>query len=174
MEEKRFEIVPPGKQVLLVPLLAGALAPVGVLVALYAKADTPMPLPVLIALAAMPLFAGLLAFDMFRRDVRVGDKGLRVRALPWSRATPFAELDIDRAEVVDLQARRELMPRFKIAGARLPGFRAGLFRLRDKRRATVLLTDLRRVLVLPRRDGSLLLLSLQRPEALLQELRRRG
>jgi D-alanyl-D-alanine carboxypeptidase len=47
-----------------------------------------------------------------------------------------------------------------------------MFRLRDKRRASVLLTDLQRVLVLPRRDGSVLMLSLQRPEALLQALRR--
>jgi len=38
----------------------------------------------------------------------------------------------------------------------------------------VLLTDLQRVLVLPRRDGSVLLLSLQQPEALLRALRQRG
>jgi hypothetical protein len=48
-----------------------------------------------------------------------------------------------------------------------------VFRLRDKRRASVLVTDTSRVLVLPKRDGSVILLSLQRPEALLEALRHR-
>ena len=174
MDDKHFAIVPPGKSVLLVPVLAATAAMVAVGISLTAQANTPLPWPAYLAFAAVPLLATLLAVDMFRREVRVTDKGLRLRALPWPTTVPFAELELERAELVDLTARTELMPRIKIAGARLPGYRAGVFRLRDKRRASVLLTDLRRVVLLPRRDGSLLLLSVEQPEAFLQALRRRG
>ena len=174
MEEKRFPIVPPGKVVLIVPLLTAIAVVAAMAVSLTAQAKTPLPWPAYLAFAAVPVLAGLLALDMFRRDVRLTDKGLRLRALPWPTTVRLDQLDLERAEVVDLSARKELMPSIKIVGARLPGYRAGVFWLRDKRRATVLLTDLRRVLLLPRRDGSLLLLSVERPDALLQALRRRG
>ena len=62
----------------------------------------------------------------------------------------------------------------KVAGTRAPGYRAGRFRLRDGRWASVIITDPHRVLVLPLRDGGVVMLSLQRGEALLEAMRRRG
>lgn len=59
----------------------------------------------------------------------------------------------------------------RVLPTNLPGYRSGLFWLRNKARAQVLLTDWRRVLVLPRRDGGMVLLSPQRPDALLAALR---
>ena len=174
MEPRRFELVPPGKHVLLVPLLAGVLVPAGVIIAIAGSAQTPIPWPMLLAFCAMPLIAVPIAFSIFRRDVQLSDAGLRVRTMPWPRTIPLDALDLEHAEIADLQARPELMPRYKLAGTRLPGYRAGLFMLKDKRRASVVLTELQRVLVLPKRDGGLLLLSLRQPEALLQALRRRG
>ena len=57
----------------------------------------------------------------------------------------------------------------------LPGYQAGHFRLRAKLgKAFCLVTDTRRVLWLPMRDGKQqLLLSLERPQALLDALRGR-
>ena len=174
MESKRFEIVPPGKQVLIIPLLAAVAVMVALALALNSQQKTPIPPVAYGFFVIVPVLVVLLALDMFRRDVALTDKGLRVRTLPWPRTIPLEEFDVDRAEIVDLASRPELMPGMKLMGARMPGYRAGLFRLRDKRQASVLLTDLHRVLVLPRRKGSVLLLSLQQPEALLQAMRRRG
>jgi hypothetical protein len=174
MDEKRFEIVPPGKQVLLVPVLVVLLAIGGFVATQFmAPQRTPMPWPAWLAFALMPIVAGLIAMDMLRRDVRLTDEGLRLRHLPWRSTVKLSELDLERAEIVDLNARSELMPRIKLMGSRLPGYRSGVFRLRDKRRASVLVTDTQRVLVLPKRDGTVILLSLQRPDALLDALRRR-
>jgi hypothetical protein len=174
METRRFDIIPPGKGVLIVPLLASTAAMLGAAIVIVTKEDAPVPWPAYVAFALVPIIALLIATSMFRRHVLLTDAGLRVRTMPWPRTIPVDALDLDQAEIANLESRPELMPRFKIAGTRLPGFRSGLFRLRDKRRASVLLTDLRRVLVLPRRDGTVLLLSLQQPDALLQALRRRG
>jgi hypothetical protein len=173
MTPQDFELHSPPRMVLLFPLLIGLLLPLGVVVALATgrrePADWLGAAPVLL----LPLVGGLLAWSLFRRKVRLSDAGLRIRRLPWPRTVPVAELDLEHAEIVDLQSRPELMPVFKIAGTRLPGFRAGRFRLRDKRHASVLLTRLRGVLVLPLRKGSLLLLSVERPEALLRALQQR-
>ena len=174
MDEKRFEIVSPGKQVLVVPVLVVMLAIVGFVMVQYTTPQrTPVPWPAWLAFASMPVIAGLIAMDMMRRDVRLDEAGLRLRTLPWRSTVKVADLDLERAEIVDLNSRSELMPRTKLMGSRLPGYRSGVFRLRDKRRASVLVTDTRRVLVLPKRDGTVILLSLQRPEALLEALRRR-
>lgn len=174
METKHFEIVPPGKQVLILPAAIAILVFAGLLLGLSPQQATPMTWQAWLACAGMMLLVGVLGFRMLRNDVELRDEGLRVKATPWPGTTPVRELDLERAEIVDLSSRPELMPNLKLIGARLPGYRAGVFWLRDKRRATVLLTDLRRVLVLPRRDGTVVLLSLQRPEALLEALRRRG
>lgn len=174
MDERRFEIVSPGKQVLLVPVFVTLLAVGGfAFMHFMVPQDTPVPWPAWLAFASMPVIAGLIATDMLRRDVRLDDQGLRVRTLPWRSTVKLEDIDLDRAEIVDLASRPELMPRIKIAGSRLPGYRSGAFWLRDKRRASVLLTDLHRVLVLPLRKGTVVLLSVQQPDALLEALRRR-
>ena len=172
MEEKRFAIVAPPKWAALLPVGAATLVTIGLAVALSMDEKTQLPPVAWAAFALVPVLAALLALDMFHRDVRLTDKGLRLRTLPWRSTVPLQALDLERAEIVDLESRRELMPGIKIAGSRLPGYRSGHFWLRDRRRASVLVTDPRRVLLLPRRDGSVLLLSLQQPEALLRALRR--
>ncbi len=170
MAPQDFEAVPPGKFVLLLPL-ALLLAPLGALVALFSSADTPPPWPAFAPILLFPAVAALVVKELFRRRFRLSSAGLRVRNLPWPRTIAVARFDLERAEIVDLDKRPELMPVFKIAGTRLPGLRSGRFRLRDKRRASVFLTELRKVLVLPLRDGSLVMLSVQRPDALLRCLR---
>ncbi|TGQ61265.1 hypothetical protein EN855_033645, partial [Mesorhizobium sp. M1C.F.Ca.ET.212.01.1.1] len=62
--------------------------------------------------------------------------------------------------------------RFKTNGYAMPGFYSGHFRLQGGGKGFALVTDRSRVLVLPVRDGSALLLSLDRPQVLLDALRK--
>lgn len=173
MKDLEFEIVPAGKPAWIFVLLLGLLLPLGIAIPFALAAREPseawMVLP---AIALIPLVAAILGRSMHRRKVILGDKGLVIRHLPWSKAIPVAEFNLDAARVLNLSDRAGLQPVWKVAGTALPGFRAGRFRLRDRSRANVLLTSWTRILVLPRRDGSLVLLSPQRPEALLDALQR--
>ncbi|TWI07332.1 PH domain-containing protein [Aerolutibacter ruishenii] len=132
--------------------------------------------------AAMPAFAfavvivgAVAAFTFWglgRRQVLLDERGLQVKAAMFSHRVGAADLDVARARIVDLDERTELKPVLKTFGMSLPGFHAGWFMLRDRSGGFCLLTSRRRVLWLPTRSGKSLLLSLERPEALLDALHR--
>ena len=173
MDTKEFEIVPPGKLVLMLPVLIGFILPVAILATLlYVAKDSKELLLAAPALLGLPLVAGALGWSMFRGKVTLSDKGMFLRRLPWSRAIKPAQLDLEQARIVNLDEHPELRPALRMIGTSLPGYRSGWFWLKDRRTASVILTDFRRVLVLPRRDRKLIMLSVQRPDALLEALRR--
>ena len=103
--------------------------------------------------------------------VRLEDGVLYVSRFPRLRARA-ADFKLDHARVLDLAGDPELRPTLKLFGTRLPGYCEGWFSLQDGSRAFLLVTDNRRVLFLPRRDKGPVLLSLVRPDELLDALRR--
>jgi len=162
---RAFEVTPPDlRKVWLLPAAALCAAVVGV--AFFARADTRAWL--LLAVLA-PMFA-LIAWSLRRRDVVIDDNRLQVRAGINSLSIPLDALDIASARIVDLDREPGLRPIFKTFGTSMPGFHAGHFRLRDRSRGFLLLTDRRKVLVLRERDGRNLLLSLSRPQSLIDTL----
>jgi hypothetical protein len=172
MSTQEFAIPPPGKFAALFPLLIGLVLPVIILAVFASTVRRPAEwLAILPAMLILPLASAYIAWQMHRRTLRLVDGELRSGRLPWHR-TAIGALDLAAAGIVSLDEHRELQPVRCIAGTAMPGYRAGFFRLRDKRRAYVLVTDPRRVLVLPKRDGGVLMFSLERPQALLDALRR--
>lgn len=123
---------------------------------------------VVIALASIGCVVGLK-----RRRVQLHGQVLQVVAGMFSRRVPVDRIDLQNARVVDLDERTELRPAIKTFGMSLPGYHAGHFRLRQKLgKAFCLVTERRRVLWLPLRDGKdQLLLSVEHPQALLEALR---
>ncbi|MBH1433401.1 hypothetical protein I5U42_19090 [Stenotrophomonas maltophilia] len=113
-----------------------------------------------------------LGAAFFRRRVELADGMLDVRSTMYRRRIPVAQLRLDQAEVVDLQRDRRYGIRFKTNGYAMPGFYSGHFRLQGGGKGFALVTNRARVLALPVRDGSTLLLSLDRPQALLEALRK--
>ena len=74
-------------------------------------------------------------------------------------------IELERARIIDLEERIELLPGRMTLGASLPGYQTGWFRTRQWGKGFYLLTERRRVLWLPTRSGKSLLLSLERPDA---------
>lgn len=113
-----------------------------------------------------------LGWAFFRRRVELSGNVLDVRSTLYRRRTPVADLLLDQAEVVDLSRDRRYGIRFKTNGYSMPGFYSGHFRLQGGGKGFALVTDRARTLVIPVRGGSTLLLSLERPQALLEALRK--
>ncbi|MDT3557795.1 PH domain-containing protein [Stenotrophomonas maltophilia group sp. msm1] len=111
-----------------------------------------------------------LGAAFFRRRVELDDNVLDVRSTMYRRRVPVAQLRLDQAEVVDLQRDRRYGIRVKTNGYSVPGFYSGHFRLHGGGKGFALVTDRARVFALPVSDGSTLLLSVDRPQALLDAL----
>ncbi|TDB34638.1 hypothetical protein TEP_13840 [Stenotrophomonas sp. TEPEL] len=124
------------------------------------------------SLAVIVLMGIGLGWAFFRRRVELAGNVLDVRSTLYRRRTPVADLLLDQAEVVDLSRDRRYGIRFKSNGYSMPGFYSGHFRLQGGGKGFALVTDRARTLVIPVRGGSTLLLSLERPQALLEALRK--
>lgn len=124
------------------------------------------------SLAVIVLMGIGLGWAFFRRRVELAGNVLDVRSTLYRRRTPVADLLLDQAEVADLSRDRRYGIRFKTNGYSMPGFYSGHFRLQGGGKGFALVTDRARTLVIPVRGGSTLLLSLERPQALLEALRK--
>ena len=113
----------------------------------------------------------VLSLAWRRRRIELGNGQLDVLSTFYRKRVALDSLQPDRARVVDLAEHTEYRPGSKRNGFSMPGFQSGHFSLR-KDKAFCLITDASRVLVLPLRDGTTLLLSPQHPRALLDELKR--
>jgi hypothetical protein len=172
VSNQEFDIPSPGKFVLVFLVILGVMMPMIVLTSLVLAAHNARV--VLLAVPAamvFPLISGAIGWSIYRRKIVLKDKALATGPFGWKKIA-ISELALDGAAVIDLQQHPELHPTFRLAGTSMPGYRSGWFWLRDKRTAYLLLTDWRRVLMLPKRDGGVILLSPQRPDALLEALRR--
>ena len=169
----RFDLPPPGLFARWLPLFVGGVMPLAVATLLYVVSpagDTEW-LQVWPALVLMPLIGVLIGLDIRSRAVELQDGRLRVRRRPIPRSFAITAIALAGARVVDLDLERGLRPMFNLAGSHMPGFRSGWFVLRNRRRAYVLTRSGTRAALLPLRDGRLLLLGVERPDALLQALR---
>lgn len=124
------------------------------------------------SLIVIAVLAVGLGAAFFRRRVALAGNVLDVHSTMYRRRVPVAQLRLDQAEVVDLQRDRRYGIRVKTNGYSMPGFYSGHFRLQGGGKGFALVTDRARVLALPVSDGSTLLLSVDRPQALLDALRK--
>jgi hypothetical protein len=172
VSRRDFAVLPAGAFARGFPLAIAATLALGGAIALVAGLDTPHVL--LGAIPAVLLGLGVaVALALAIRNPRVRLEDGVLQAGRWPRVRVAArDLDPGAACVVDLAQHPEWAPTLKLFGTSMPGYRSGWFRLRDASRAFLVVTDPRRVLRLPRRDGGPLLLSLARPDDLLDALRR--
>ncbi len=115
------------------------------------------------------LLCGVLTWAYRRRRLRLMDGQLEVVSTLYRKRVPVASMALERARIVDLAEHTELKPGLKINGFGMPGFQSGHYRI-GSRKAFCLVTDSSRVLHLPLRDGSALLISPEQPRVLLETL----
>jgi hypothetical protein len=124
------------------------------------------------ALVVLPLLAIGLSLLYRRRSITLDRSGLDIVSTVYRKDIPLDTLLLDRARVVSFDEYPDFAPVTKRNGFQLPGFRSGHFRMDDGSKCFCLVTDNSRVLVLPLRDGTAVLISPERPRDLLDELRR--
>jgi hypothetical protein len=119
-----------------------------------------------ILLIAAYLFAAprILRFE-------VSPEGLAIRGdLIYGRTIPIRDLDLDRAQVVDLNSS-EFRPVLRTNGTGLPGFQSGWFRLKNGDKALLFVGNRKQVTVIPVKEGYTLIINAGDAEKLLSALR---
>ena len=161
-----FPVAPLHPASWLLMLVAPALVILGLLLSQQQTTPIPTWLPFLVSLVMIGLVLALR-----RRRISVDGHELVIAATFYTRRIPIGALDLDKARIINLAEHTEFKPAIKTNGFNLPFFLAGRGRLRNRAKAFCLLTTQQRVLVLPKQDGSYLLLSPEQPQALLDALR---
>lgn len=105
-----------------------------------------------------------------RRSIRLQDERLIVRSTLFTRRVPVDQIRLDTARVIDLARDTAFKPGRKSLGFGYPGFQSGYYRSRQASPGFYLITQSARVLALPLKDGSVLVLSPEQPRQLLQDL----
>ncbi|MBP6597083.1 MAG: hypothetical protein KA187_02760 [Arenimonas sp.] len=163
-----------GKAPVWFALVMGTAVPATTALALWVPVSEGTLSPVMMlaiqGLVALLVLASTL--PLWRREASFDGHRLQVKAAFYTRRSPLAEFRLDQAQVVNLSLDPTLKPMLKTNGYALPGFWAGHFRLRDRRKAFCLVTDPTKVLALPHSDGRVWLLGLEHPQAVLDILRR--
>lgn len=163
-----FPVLPPdGRLTWLLPGITVLALFIGVFVLIRQEPRTWIMFPAILGILA------LIALSLRRRRISIIGDTLVIAAGLNTRRIATGDIDLATARVVDLRERTEWKPSIRLFGTSVPGLSMGHFRLRDRSRAFVLLTDSSRVLVLNERSGHRLLLSLAKPQALLDALQTR-
>jgi hypothetical protein len=124
--------------------------------------------PGLIAVLTLPVLAWIvLDFAMRRHHLQVTNDRLVVKSSFHSLSVSIAELELDKARVIDLHERGDFTPAGKRSDYAIAGFKSGHFRLMNGNKAFVAIAGQRRVLWLPTTTGPGLLLQSRQPDALL-------
>ena len=131
-----------------------------------------LPISILgFAVLSLLTTAGIFAYLLLgARTVRVDADRVTVAGPLYSTSVPRAEIDPAGVRVVDLDQAPELALSRKDNGLGLPGLKEGWFSLANGQKAFALLTDTARVVVVPTRTGSWLLLSAADADKLVAQL----
>jgi hypothetical protein len=134
-----------------------------------------IPRAVNLAWIAVAGAAGIVAYvGWSSRHVQfdLSPAGLAVRNSLFGKSIPRADLLPEEGRAVSLRDEPRLKPVLRTWGSGLIGYGEGWFRLRNRDKALLFLTDRTRVVDLPTRKGFRVLLSVDQPEEFLETARR--
>ena len=94
----------------------------------------------------------------------INDEGLRISPGLYGRFIPKGDIDIEGIRVMNLDVDTEYQLKGRTNGAGLPGFASGWFKLANKEKALVFVTDRNRVVYIPTNKDYSVLLSVQEAE----------
>jgi hypothetical protein len=101
----------------------------------------------------------------------VSTEGLRLRGDWYGRLIPADRLVVAGARRVDLADTPEMQPARRTMGTSFSGYQAGWFRLRNRERALLYLTDRSKAVYVPTTDDYVVLLSPSDPDRFLSALK---
>lgn len=126
--------------------------------------------PVILLMLGFALFFVNVLYYAKNSTVRLDDNQLVIKGGLYGRAIPLSELNLEEAQVVNLNRDRAFKLRSRRNGVGLPDYNSGWFRLEDGQKVLAFITDQREVVYIPTENGYSLMLSLENPSRFLESI----
>tara|TARA_B100000315_G_scaffold214356_1_gene212894 strand:- start:25 stop:474 length:450 start_codon:yes stop_codon:yes gene_type:complete len=117
------------------------------------------------------LLIGLFVFigySIRNTKFEVTDQGLRIKGGIYGRFIHNEEIIGENVKIIDLNADLGYKPRIRTNGIGLPGYSEGWFKLKNKEKALLFVTDRSNVVYIPTKQDYSVLLSASDPEEFYQ------
>lgn len=114
----------------------------------------------IILLSAIGLFA-TFGYQAKHATFALTDQGLRISPGLYGRTIPKQNINAEGVRVIDLNLEKDYQPKWRTNGAGLPGFAAGWFKLQNKEKALMFVTDRSSVVYIPTTDNYSVMLSVR-------------
>jgi hypothetical protein len=117
----------------------------------------------LILIGVIGLFISI-GYQARHATFAVNDQGLRLGPGLYGRFIPREDINKEGVRVVNLNVEADFQPKWRTNGSSMPGYAAGWFKLKNKEKALVFLTDRSRVVYIPTNQNYAVLLSVREAE----------
>jgi hypothetical protein len=97
--------------------------------------------------------------------------GLRIGPGFFGRTIPKENISVEGVKAVNLNLEKDYQPKWRTNGAGMPGFSVGWFRLQNKEKSLVFVTDRSSVVYIPTTDNYSVLLSAQDAAGMVEAIR---
>jgi hypothetical protein len=100
------------------------------------------------------------------------DEGLRISPGIYTRTIPKENIDTAGVRVMDLNLEKNYQPKWRTNGAGLPGYSAGWFKLQNKEKALLFVTDRSSVVYIPTTGNYSVMLSVREADEMVRQIQR--
>jgi hypothetical protein len=127
----------------------------------------------LILVGVIGLFASF-GYQAKHATFTLTDQGLRISPGLYSRTIPKQNIDVEGVRVIDLNLDKNYQPKYRSNGSNLPGFSAGWFKLQNKEKALMFVTDRSSVVYIPTTDNYSVMLSVREADEMVESIQHWG
>jgi hypothetical protein len=102
------------------------------------------------------------------------DEGLRISPGLYSRTIPKENIDAAGVKVINLDMEKDYQPKWRTNGAGLPGYSAGWYKLQNKEKALLFVTDRSSVVYIPTTENYSVMLSVREADEMVELIQQWG
>ncbi len=113
-----------------------------------------------ILIGVIVLFS-LIGYQSRHAVFTVSEEGLRISPGLYSRFIPKENINTNEVRLVNLDIETAYKPKWRTNGAGLPGYKAGWYKLQNKEKALLFVTDRSSVVYIPTTDNYSVMLSVK-------------
>ncbi len=132
--------------------------------------DNTEPVIASIILSSLALLFILFCYRSQTSRIVLTSSELRIFGDLTNFKTKLEHLQLEQAQILNLQLESGLYPAFRTFGTQIPPYNTGYFTLSNDHKAFVFITNQARVVHIPAKQGEDLLLSLEQPEEFITAL----